>query len=112
MLESAVSSLRRASRSTGAHIWRDASRYLLKSRSRRVRVNVGKISRLTKDGDVVLVPGKVLGGGEVSHRVVVGAFLFSSSAVGKILKAGGETLTITELVKRHPSGRGVILIGG
>lgn len=112
VFENTISSLRKASKSSGADIWLAVSRYLSRPRSRKVCVNVGKVSRLTKNGDVVVIPGKVLGGGDVSHSVVVGAFLFSKAAAEKISKAGGEALTIGEFLNRYPDGRGVILIGG
>ncbi len=52
----------------------------------------------------MVVPGKVLGTGAIDKKLVVGAFSFSSSARRKILDAGGEALSIEELVKRYPAG--------
>ena len=75
-------------------------------------VNVGKISRLTKAGDVVLVPGKVLGGGFISHKVVIGAHSFTPSAKAKIAEAGGKALRLPTFVEKYPSGEGVTIIGG
>lgn len=112
ILDSTRLMLKRASKSSGARIWLDASKYLAKPVSRKPSVNVGKISRLTEEDDVVLVPGKVLGGGVVSHRIVVGAYSFTKSAAKKIIAAGGESLSIPEFLKRYPSGADVMLIGG
>jgi large subunit ribosomal protein L18e len=75
-------------------------------------VNVGKISRLTKEDDLVMVPGKVLGGGIISHKVIVGAYSFSEKGSWKIQKAGGSPLSLREFVEKFPDGKGVILIGG
>ncbi len=104
--------LKRASKASGARIWLDASKHLSKSVSRKPEVNVGKISRLTGKDDVVLIPGKVLGGGGVSHRVIVGAYSFTRSAAEKITAAGGDALTMSEFLKRYSSGKDVKLIGG
>lgn len=104
--------LKRTSKSSGARIWLDASKYLSKSVSRKPKVNVGKISRLTKKDDVVLIPGKVLGGGTVSHRIIVGAYSFTKSAAEKITVAGGDALTIPKFLERYSSGKDVMLIGG
>ncbi len=65
-----------------------------KSRSRRAEVNVGKISKLTKKGDSIVVPGKVLGTGAIDHAVTVAANNFSESARRKIEAAGGKTIGI------------------
>jgi large subunit ribosomal protein L18e len=104
--------LKHASKSAEAKVWLDASRYLSKTRSHKPCVNLGKIERMSKKDAVVLVPGKVLGGGVLTHRVIVGAYSFTETAKIKIARAGGEALTIPELLKRHPSGGGVMLIGG
>ncbi len=112
VIDSARMMLKRASKSSGARIWLDASRYLSKPVSRKPKVNVGKISRLTKKGDVVLIPGMVLGGGTVSHRIIVGAYYFTKSAAEKITSAGGDALTIPKFLERYSSGKDVNLIGG
>lgn len=86
--------------------------YLSKSSSRRPAVNIGKIARLTKEDDLVLVPGKVLGGGTISHKVTVGAYSFSEKGSWKIQKAGGIAISLREFIEKFPDGKGVILIGG
>jgi len=112
VLDNALQTLRVAWRSSRSPIWRAAIKMLMKTRSRRVEVNVGKIDKLSKDGDVILVPGKVLGGGTVSHSIVVGCFNCSKAASDKIRKAGGKALTLTEFVEKYRDGKGVLLIGG
>ena len=84
---------------------------LSKSKRRRVTVNISKISRYTKENDEVIVPGKVLGSGAISHPVKVAAFDFSDKARSKIIKAKGECLTIPELAEMNPKGSNVKIIG-
>ena len=112
VLDSTMLALKRASKSSGATVWLDASRHLSKSRSRKPTVNVGKIDRVTAKDSVILVPGKVLGSGVLSHPVVVGAYSYTATARRKIVEAGGEALTIPKFLERFPSGAGVTLIGG
>jgi ribosomal protein L18E len=64
----------------------------------RVDVNLSAINRLTKEGEVAAVPGKVLASGKLEHPVTVAAFSFSDVAKEKIAAAGGETKTLTQLV--------------
>jgi large subunit ribosomal protein L18e len=91
-------------------VYRDASYYLSLGSSKRVEVNLSKISRLSGVSKTFLVPGKVLGSGSIDSKVVVGAFSFSRKAVEKIKEKGGEALTIEEFVKRYPEGRGVVIV--
>ena len=94
-----------------AEIWRDIAERLAVSRRRRVAVNVSRINRYTEKGDIVVVPGKVLGAGKLEHKVTVAAFSFSETAKNKILKARGKCLTIQDLVKKNPKGSNVKIIG-
>ena len=112
ILDNTIKMLRHASKSSGAKTWLRTSKYLNKSISRKSKVNVGKISHVTKEDEVVLIPGKVLGGGVVSHRIVVGAYTFTKSASDKIKNAGGEVLSIPIFLERYPTGKNVKIIGG
>ena len=47
---------------------------------KRIEVSIRKIDKETKAGDNVLVPGKVLGGGEMSHSITIAALSFSKDA--------------------------------
>jgi large subunit ribosomal protein L18e len=93
-----------------ARIWSVASEALLATAANRVEVNVGRISRLAKAGEVVFVPGKVLGTGVLDKKLVVGAYSFSGSAKAKIESAGGSALGVGEFLKKHPDGSGVRLV--
>lgn len=105
-----IAYLRKASRKYGNRIWRRVAELLSVPRRRRIAVNVSKINRYTKDGDIVVVPGKVLGCGSLDHRVIIGAWSFSKSAKEKIIKTGGEALSLIDLVERYPKGSNVKII--
>lgn len=86
------------------------ARMLEKPERRRANVNLSRIERNSKENDTVLVPGKVLAAGKLSKAVNVASFSFSGSAKEKIKGAGGKTISIRELVKENPKGRGVKII--
>ncbi len=94
-----------------AKIWRAVAKKLDKPRRRRIEVNISKINRYTKDGDVVVVPGKVLGAGKLEKKVIVAAYGFTETAKKLIHEAGGEAITIEELIKRNPKGSNVKIMG-
>lgn len=110
-LISLIRLLRKAARENKANIWRAVAEYLSKSRRRRRAVNVSRINRYTKEGDEVVVPGKVLGAGLITHPVKVAALDFSDQARQKIIKAKGKCLSIPELIKLNPKGSNVKIIG-
>lgn len=51
---------------------------------KRVEVNINKLNKETKEGENVIVPGKVLGSGNISHKITIAAFSFSQSAKSKL----------------------------
>ena len=105
-----ISYLKKKSRENRARIWRRVAELLSAPTRQRIVVNVSRINRYTKEGDVVVVPGKVLGAGSIDHKVIVGAWSFSKSAKEKIEKAGGKAITLIELVNMHPKGSNVKII--
>ena len=108
---SLIVELRKASNAHSAPIWRSISKKLAKPRRNRSEVNVSKINRYTQKDDVVLVPGKVLGTGELNHPITVAALSVSEGARTKILGAKGKVISITDLVSENPKGSGVKILG-
>ena len=103
--------LKKKSREEGVKIWRDLAERLSKPRRSRIEVNLSRINRYTEEGEVVVVPGKVLGAGDLEHSVTVAAFKFSRNAKEKIEKSGGRAISIEELMLEVPRGSGVRIMG-
>lgn len=80
------------------------------SRQRRI-VNVYKINKFAREGETIVVPGKVLSVGDLDKKIDVAALNFSQEARTKIEKAKGKTLSISELFKQNPEGRNVRILG-
>jgi large subunit ribosomal protein L18e len=62
-----INALRRASTKNEAKIWKRVAELISRPARKRAAVNVGKIGRYTNAGDIVVVPGKVLGSGLLPH---------------------------------------------
>jgi len=99
-----IETLKIESYKNDAKIWKDIAKRLSKPARKRAEVNISKINRYTKEDDIVIVPGKVLGSGKLNHKVVVAAFSFSETAKRAIEESGGKYLTIEELLKKNPKG--------
>lgn len=69
-------------------------------RRRRVVVNLSKIEKCAKDGDSILVPGKVLGVGKIGKKVTVCAVEFSADALAKLKEAGCSVVGADEILKK------------
>ena len=87
-------------------LWIDLSKRFKRPTRHLPQVNLSKINRYSQEGDTVLIPGKVLGSGELDHNVTVSAFKFSKSAMEKINK-NGRAITLYDLYKENPRGSGV-----
>ncbi len=103
--------LKKASKSNDAPIWLKLSKLALKPSRVRRAVNINKIAHLTKDGDIVIVPGKVLGTGNILHKITLFSFSISNTAATKIIESGGKILKFEDMAKQYPTGTGVQLIG-
>ncbi len=109
-LRKLISMLKKKANEFNAPIWDYVAELLSLPSRRRIAVNLSKIQRYANDGDVVVVPGKVLGAGTLSKKVSIAAFTFSMKALEKINLAGGKALTIEELLNQNPKGSYVKVI--
>jgi len=110
-LNNTIWTLRNALKKNKVPIWKAVIKELSRSRSNRREVNIGELAHVTKDKEVVIVPGKILGSGEISHKLTVWCFTISEVATKKILDAGGKILPLDSLIKKYPDGKGVRIIG-
>jgi large subunit ribosomal protein L18e len=99
--------LKAKTRETEAPIWRDIALRLEKSKSNWAEANLSKLERYAKDGETVIVAGKVLAAGDISKKLTVAAYDFSDAAAVGIKNAGGKTMTIRQLMDENPKGTGV-----
>ncbi len=90
--------------------WLEIANILSQPTRKRIIVNLDKIEQETKEGDTVLVPGKVLGVGNVSKKIRVVALGFSESAKEKLKKFKGEIVTILEELNKNPGFQGIKII--
>ena len=106
-----VKELKDASKKNEAPIWSKIAKNALKSNSNKKTINLKKIDELTEDGNAVVISGKILGTGKLSHKVLVSSFSISNSAAKKIKESGGEILQFSDMIDRFPTGKGVKIIG-
>ena len=103
--------LKKASTKNDAPIWRRLAEYALKPSIARRDINLKRIGQLTKENDTVVFPGKVLGTGNVPHKIALCSFSISNSAAAKIIENGGKIISYSDLIEQNPTGKGVVLLG-
>ena len=85
--------------------WIKVAGVISKPKRKGIAVNFSKIIKYTKEGDTVVVPGKVLSSGEMDHKITVASVSASAEASKKI-----KILKIEEIVKKNPKGEGIKII--
>ena len=111
VIQQMAKNLKKASTKNEAPIWAKMAEYAKKPSVARRTINVKKIDALTKADDVIVFPGKVLGTGNISHKITLCSFSISNAAASKILDAGGKVINFDKMIKEFPTGKGVTLLG-
>ncbi len=79
--------------------WKRALELAAVPARRRASVNLYKLSKNTKEGDAVIVPGKVLSVGKLDHSISIAAMQFSKSALEKLKASKCSILGIKDIIK-------------
>lgn len=91
------------SRSKGGGFWKALADGLNRPRSKQYEMNLDRIDKFAKAKETIVVPGPVLGKGEITKPVNVAALRFSATAREKITKAGGKCMGIAEMDEKSVS---------
>ncbi len=106
-----IVALEKQSKKEKAAIWADVAERLAKSARRLPAVNLGKLERFCKEGETVIIPGKLLAAGALKKKITVGALKLSAAGKKKVESAGGKAVAISELLKRNPKGSNIRIMG-
>lgn len=79
-------------------------------RKNRVNLNLEEINKKAKEGETIVVMGKVLSQGEIDKKIKVVALSFSERAKEKLKKAGCEVLSMVDEIKKNPAGEGIKIL--
>jgi len=90
--------------------WNKIAQIVSSSKRKYSKVNLGRIEKESHDGDVLIIPGKVLGSGVLTKKIKICALHFSSSAIEKIKNSKSEAIKIIDEIKKNPNAEGVKII--
>ena len=102
-----IRKLKAYSKENEIKIWSRLAKKLSKPKRIRAEVNVSTLNRYSKPGETIVVPGKVLGSGELKHNLNIYAEAFSKSSKEMIEKLGGTCQSIEALLESNPTGKNV-----
>ena len=79
---------------------------ILSSPKKRI-MNLGELNKLTKEGDKVLFPGKILSDGELSKKIEIIALKASKRTEEKIFNSKSTFSKIIDEIKKNPEAKGI-----
>jgi large subunit ribosomal protein L18e len=94
-LTNLVSEMRKLAIEQKVDFWKKIAKELEKPTRMKREVNTRKIAKVVNEGEVAVVPGKVLGSDKVNNEIA--AYQASESA-----KANNKIMTFEELMKKNP----------
>jgi len=106
-----IHELKKQSNEKDVGIWKDVALRLQKPLKNWPVVNLSHISKHIGDKEIALIPGKVLSSGDLTKKITIAAWSFSDKSNEKIKKAGGKSISISELMKNNPKGENVRILG-
>jgi len=107
-LKNLIDLLRMQASKEKVRIWQRVADDLSYSTRRRREVNLSRINNQSKSKETIIVPGKVLGTGDITKDIKIAAWHFSKSAKDKL---GNNAISLAELIKGNPKGKGCRIIG-
>jgi len=90
--------------------WLRVAGILSSPRRRRINMNIGEISKKSREGEDIVIPGKILSQGEINKKIKIVALNFSKKAEEKLKKEDCEIITILEEIKKNPEMKGLKIL--
>lgn len=110
-LEEIITEFRTKGRQENVPLYSALSKKLNRPNRIGYEVNLFKLEKNAIDKGIIVVPGSVLGTGEISKALTVYALKFSKSAEEKIKKAGGKCLPIEDFFEQTIKGKRIMIMG-
>ena len=95
----AISTVKSDAKNAG--LWKRVAKIVSLPRRSRVSVNLNKLDKFAKEGDFIIVPGKVLSFGNVKRKFKIAAVEYSQNAEQKLKSNGCEVVGIEHMIKKE-----------
>ncbi len=111
ILQSLIRDLEILAKKENVAIWKRIANDLQKPTRSKRELSVSKLQTFAKKGETMIVPGKILGNGNIDEPITVVSHQISKTAKDKIIAAKGSYRTISEEMKQNPKGNKIRIIG-
>ena len=111
ILQRTIEDLKKKSLDEKVNIWKRVACDLEKPTRQRRIINLFNIDLHSKDGETIVVPGKILGTGDLNKKLTIAAYGFSDKAHKKIKKSGSTAMTLREFMSKNPKGNKARILG-
>jgi len=99
-----------AAKKQKAEKWLEVGNFISTPKRKMAKINIFEINKQAKEGDTIVVPGKVLGTGEIDKKIKIVALSFSAKALKKLKKTGSQAIKIKDEIKSNPEAEGIKII--
>lgn len=93
-----------------APAWNETAKILSGPTKKYAVINLDELNKQAKDGEKIVILGKVLGAGALAKKVSISALAFSESAREKLKQAKIEIKELKEEIKNNKEAKGVKII--
>lgn len=90
--------------------WLEVAGLLSVPRRLKIEKNLGEIDKESKEGDTIIVPGKVLAEGEISKKIRISALSFSQEAEKKLKAKKCEIISLINEIEKNKKAEGVKIL--
>ncbi len=105
-----LNELRKAAGRTKKALWKRTAELLGKPNRRQAEVNLYEIDKHCGQGEVAVVPGKVLSTGVLSKKMTVVAVCATQAALKKISSSGSKFVSLREFAAKGDSKQARLVI--
>ena len=99
-----IASLRKKS-----EFWNEVSDKLSVPARKRVTVNLGSLNEYA-DGETVVIPGKLVAGGQLTKKLNIACWRFSEAVLGKVKQSGSKLVSLHDLSAKDEKGNKLRII--
>ena len=90
--------------------WIEIASILSKPSRNRTQLNLERINKESKEGEIIVVPGKILSVGEIDKKIKLVALNFSEKAKEKLQKAGCTIESLLEEIKKNKEAKNIKIL--
>ena len=90
--------------------WLNIANLISRPRRKQISINLDQINEEVNDGERIVIPGKVLGEGELNKKITIIANSFSQGAKDKLKKSKVEVINLFDEIKKNPDAKNIRIL--